>query len=57
VVKKIARSDIQRICVSFTNGQAELIQKLVGEGDFGNSKTEVVKEIVLKYLDERRIRI
>lgn len=45
----------QRICVSFTHGQVDLIKELVSRGQFGGNSSEVVKQIVLKYLSDRHI--
>ena len=56
MVRKTTRSDIQRICASFTIGQIELIQRLVDDGGFGNNKSKVVEQIVLRFLDQRGLR-
>jgi len=54
--KKSKVSDSKRVCVNFTIGQINLLDKLIEQnGELGGNKAEVVKQIVLKYLTEKHL--
>lgn len=56
VLKKPKATESKRICIYFTEGQLDLIRKIIEDGEFGKNPVEVIKGIVLQYCDKHHIR-
>ena len=53
MAKKKNPSDISKICAIFTLKQIDAIEKVLAEGRWGNKRSEVVKNLVMKYLIDK----